>query len=111
MTRKEAINFIEFRLHCLERLNIPGRENIIEMLQLSLAALRDQEERENQQRLTIEQMKSMDCPVWLSCNTFEGTNGYWCICRNGLITCPSGMCVDVELIPNWEFYRYERKGM
>ena len=110
MTRKEAIRYIEFLLFCVGRTNANiGNEKTLEMFQLALAALREQEERENPDRLTIEQMKSMDCPVWVSCKTLEGENGYWCLCKNGVIICPSGRSFDVKEIPHWEFYRYERK--
>ena len=111
MTRKEAIEIIKSRLKFLGRANIKCGENTIEMLELSLAALQDQEERENPERLTIEQLKGMNCPVWVSFKPVieGGENGYWCLCKFGEILAPSRSIFKVEDIPHWEFYRYERK--
>ena len=115
MTRKEAIGYFESQLVFLGRSNRPVNPVIqvnpliVEIWELSLAALRDQEERENPERLTIEELKERDCPVWCSCNTWDGKNGFWCICNNGYITAPSGRCFAVEEIPQWKFYRYKRK--
>lgn len=77
----------------------------------AICKLADLEERENPERLTIEQMKKMNCPVWVS---FEpvmkgGSNGYWCLCNQGKIMTPQRNVFDVERIPDWQFYRYERK--
>lgn len=110
MTRQEAIKQIESLLRCIERTKIEICHESKELWKLSLAALLDQEERENPERLTIEELKGMDGPVWLSCKTFEGKNGYWCLCQNGMIILPSRRCYEAEEIPHWDFYRYERKG-
>lgn len=117
MTRKEAIGYFESQLVFLGRSNRPVypliqvNPLIVEIWELSLAALLDQEERENPERLTIEQMKNMNCPVWVSYKPVaEGDpNGHWCLCRFGEIITPSRNVFKVENIPNWEFYRYERK--
>lgn len=82
-----------------------------QILYYAKKAVKDQEERENPVRLTIEELKGMDCPVWCSCNTFDGKNGFWCICNNGYITAPSGNCFVAEEIPQWKFYRYKKKDV
>ena len=72
-------------------------------------AIKDQEERENPKRLTIDELKSINAPVWVSCFTLEGDPGYWCLCRKGIIICPSGQSFDAEEIPNWKFYLHKPK--
>lgn len=110
MTRKEAIRLYKLQLVYIGRLNRPVNESVVEMTKLALAALQDQEERENPERLTIEQLKGMNCPVWLSYDKpTADKNGYWCLCHNGMIILPSGRCYEAEEIPHWDFYRYERK--
>lgn len=113
MTTKEAIKIIESRLKFLARANITAGESAIDLLKLSLAALRAQEERENPERLTIEQMKNMDCPVWVSYKPIAKgyRNGNWCLCVHGKIITPQRTVFDVEQIPDWKFYRYERKDV
>lgn len=61
--------------------------------------------------LSIEELKSMKAPVWCQCKTIEGANGYWCLCDNGVIICPSGQSFDVEEIPTWVFLRYPREDI
>lgn len=109
MTAKEAINRImdHMRIH---RIGEPPHIHIADALNMAIAALQDQEEREYPKQLTIEEMLNMDAPVWVSCFTLDGKHGYWCICREGIITCPSGVCYDVRDIPLWKFYRYQLKG-
>ena len=110
MNRSKAIKFIEFQLSIYERLPYKNKlRTLIDTLKLSLAALQDQEEREHPKQLTIEEMLNMDAPVWVSCYTHDGKNGYWCICQEGTIICPTGICFDVRDIPTWNFYRHQLK--
>lgn len=55
-------------------------------------------------RLTLEELVGLDCPVWCSCRTMDGEDGFWCLCRKGIITAPSGRSFDCRDIPNWELY-------
>lgn len=73
------------------------------------AALREQEEWENQKPLTLDELRKMDVPVWCLCKPIEGGNGFWCICKIGKIITPSGVCYDVKEIPHWVFLRNKPK--
>ena len=86
-----------------------GLEGTVAACALALAALKEKEERENPQRLTIKELNEMDDPVWVSCKTLEGTDGYWCLCNKGVIICPSGQDFYAKDIPHWEFYRHKPK--
>ena len=76
---------------------------------LAVAALREQEERENLKPLTLEELRQTHNPVWCSCELLDGGNGFWCLCINGKIIAPSGDSFDVEEIPNWVFLRNKPK--
>ena len=76
---------------------------------LAVDALREQEERENPQPLTLDELRQIHAPVWCSCELFGGGNGFWCLCQNGKIIAPSGGSFDVEEIPNWVFLRSKPK--
>lgn len=122
MTIEEAIKKAEKQLsqysYTAETTTYPGIKEINRtnatwlsmILHYAKKALRDQEERENQKQLTIEELLNMDAPVWLSTFVLDGKGGFWCICQKGIIICPSGSCFDVREIPNWKFYRYQPKG-
>ena len=60
--------------------------------------------------LTIEQLREMDAPVWCSCKTIEGWDGYWCLCQRGHIITPSGNAFDVKEIQDWVFYSFPPEG-
>ena len=110
MTTIKAIRFFEFMIHSIGRANLKTQNReTVECLEFALAALQDQYARENPRPLTIEELKVMNSPVWVSCKTLEGTNGYWCLCNKGLIICPSGQSFDVKEIPHWNFLTREPK--
>lgn len=56
-------------------------------------------------RLTLEEIKRMNCPIWVKCKPFEGGVGYWCLNNHGYIVTPGGNCFNAEEISSWEFYR------
>jgi len=106
MNRKQAIKFIEFQLDIYKRLGYKAKiSTLIGTLELSLAALKEQEERENPRPLTIEELMERDDPVWTTYKALGSPDGFWCICQKGFITCPSGQSYDVREIPHWMFYR------
>ncbi|EGC8431306.1 hypothetical protein H9185_001185 [Listeria monocytogenes] len=110
MTTIEAIRFFEFVLHCVGRANMQHKNKTsVQAFQLALAALQDQYSRENSRQLTIEDLKRINAPVWLSCFTLEGDPGYWCLCQKGIIICPSGQSFNAEEIPHWKFYIHKPK--
>lgn len=76
---------------------------------LCLAALREQEQRERNEPLTLEELMVIDAPVWCVCKPIEGGDGYWCLCRKGLITTPAGSHYYVPEIPHWVFLRNKPK--
>ena len=43
-------------------------------------------------------------PVWCSCRTMDGADGFWCLCDKGIITAPSGQSFSVDEIPDWKLY-------
>ena len=103
----EAIGFFEFLLHSFGRVGYKDKiETTVAACELALAALQDQFGRENTRPLTLEELMERDDPVWVSCKTLEGTDGYWCLCQKGVIICPSGQSYDVRDIPHWKFYRW-----
>ena len=108
MNTKQAIEIIETSLVADKHLNEQDLncEPLIMAHEAALQALREKEERENPKPLTIEELMEMDDPVWVSCKTLEGTDGYWCLCNKGVIICPSGQTFDVRQIPHWKFYRW-----
>lgn len=110
MTRKEAIKIYESRLKFLERQIIRTGEDTIELVRIALAALQDQEERENPKPLTLEELVHLDAPVYAGNKDFPGTDGFWCICHNGHIVCPSGMSYGADELTSWVFYRHKPKG-
>ena len=60
--------------------------------------------------LTLEQLREVDAPVWCSCKTIEGWDGYWCLCQRGHIITPSGNAFDVKEIQDWVFYSFPPEG-
>lgn len=58
-------------------------------------------------QLTISELREMDEPVWVECGVtpFTPNGGYYCLCKFGEITAPSGGQFDIEEIPHWKFYR------
>ncbi|WP_329757319.1 hypothetical protein [Dysosmobacter welbionis] len=60
--------------------------------------------------LTLEELREMDEPVWVTCKPIEGGNGYWCLCQHGHIITPAGSIYDVKEIPHWVFYRRPLEG-
>lgn len=102
----EAIRYFEFLLRSAGRTNMTGMGSTVAACELALAALQDRFARENTRPLTVEELMKRDDPVWVSCKTLEGTDGYWCICQKGVIICPSGQSYDVRDIPHWKFYRW-----
>lgn len=87
------------------KINTDNFEWLMMILHYARKGLRDQKERENPKRLTVEELNEIYDPVWVSCKTFEGTDGYWCLCNKGHIICPSGQSFAAEEILNWVFYR------
>ena len=55
-------------------------------------------------------MREMDAPVWRSCKTIEGWDGYWCLCQRGHIITPSGNAFDAKEIQHWVFYSFPPEG-
>lgn len=101
----EAIRFFEFFLHSIGRTGYKDKiASTVAACELALAALQDRFARENTRPLTVEELIERDDPVWVSCKTLEGTDGYWCLCNKGVIICPSGQSFDVRDIPHWMFY-------
>lgn len=100
----EAIRYFEFFLRSAGRMNERGIKSTVAACELALAALQDRFARENTRPLTIEELIERDDPVWVSCKTLEGTDGYWCLCNKGVIICPSGQSFDVRDIPHWMFF-------
>lgn len=88
----------------ISKINITNAEWLSMILHYARKGLRNQEERKNPKRLTVEELIERDDPVWVSCKTLEGMDGYWCLCNKGVIICPSGQCFDVRDIPHWMFY-------
>ena len=120
MTREEAIRILDPEttgeaLAEIEYYNgFSGKTAAVQAVSdacvLAVAALREQEERENPKPLTLDELREMECePVWCKCKPIEGGNGFWCICRKGTIIPPSGVRFDVKEIPNWVFLRNKPK--
>ena len=55
-------------------------------------------------RLTKAELKMRADPVWCSCHTMDGADGFWCLCDKGIITAPSGQSFSVDEIPDWRLY-------
>lgn len=107
MNTKQAVEIIETSLVMEKHLTAQGLncEPLIMAHEAALQALQEKEERENPKPLTLEELMERDDPVWVSCKTLEGTDGYWCLCQKGVIICPSGQSYYVRDIPHWKFYR------
>ena len=104
MTREEAIWYLT---PIAESASL---ERYKEALSMAVAALREQEERENPKPLTLDELRKMDWePVWCLCKPIDGGNGFWCICKKGTIIPPSGVRFDVKEIPHWVFLRNKPK--
>lgn len=119
MTREEAIRILdpvtsmdalaEIEYYAGFRSEEAVRKAVNDACILAVAALREQEERENLKPLTLEELRQTHNPVWCSCELLDGGNGFWCLCINGKIIAPSGDSFDVEEIPNWVFLRNKPK--
>lgn len=121
MTVEEALAKAEEQLsHCIYLSETSTKPGIVKinsnkakwlsvLLFYAKKAIKDQEERENPKRLTIEELKSLNAPVWLSCCTLGSDHGYWCLCDHGIIMCPSGQCYDAYEVQHWELYLHEPK--
>ena len=104
MTREEAIWYLT---PIAESASL---ERYKEALSMAVAALREQEERENPKPLTLDELRKMDWePVWCLCKPIDGGNGFWCICKKGTIIPPSCVRFDVKEIPHWVFLRNKPK--
>ncbi len=57
-------------------------------------------------RLTTTELRYRTEPVWCSCATFDGKDGFWCLCDHGFITTPSLQTFEVGEITGWELYPY-----
>lgn len=111
MTTTEAIEqFDNLLYNLLKVVNGNVEIKLVQMLQLSLAALQEQEERENPKPLTLEELMNMDAPVWADNTDFPVADGFWCICHKGHIVCPSGQIYAADDLTSWVFYRYEPNG-
>lgn len=66
-------------------------------------------ELEGSKCLTVDEILGREDPVWVSCKTLEGTDGYWCLCDKGTIICPSGVSFNIKEIPYWPFYSNKPK--
>lgn len=66
---------------------------------------RERAEIDGEKPLTLDELRQMDAPVWCVCEPIEGGNGYWCLCKNGIIITPAGSKYDVAEIPHWVFLR------
>lgn len=78
-----------------------------------LSALREQGNKgveiDQVKPLTLDELREMDGPVWVSCKPIEGGYGYWCLCKNKKIITPAGSVYAVEEIPHWVFYHNKPK--
>lgn len=113
MTREEAIKFAEYA-----QIMADGKPDVQEFYKLAESALRAQQELESKLRvvesnapLTLDELRMMDDPVWCSCKPIEGGDGYWCLCKNGIITTPAGSTYDVTEIPHWVLYLHKPEKM
>ena len=107
MTREEIIHIFENSRLFSEHFD---SEAVMAAYIEGLAALREQEERENPIPLTLDELRKMDWePVWCLCKPIDGGNGFWCICKKGIIIPPSGVRFDVKEIPHWVFLRNKPK--
>ena len=99
MDRKEAILRIKDHMEHHGIGKYPHLK-LKEALDMAIAALSQQNE-----PLTIEQLREMEDPVWCVCKTVEGFEGFWCLCNHGYILTPARQIFDVKEIPHWGFYR------
>ena len=115
MTIEEALKVLErvedyVGIHYINGVEDPYiNPYLLKAIDFAVAALREQEERENLKPLTLEELRQTHNPVWCSCELLDGGNGFWCLCINGKIIAPSGDSFDVEEIPNWVFLRNKPK--
>ena len=119
MTREEAIRILdpETTGEALAEIEyyggFSGRTAAVQAVSdaciLAVAALREQEGRENPKPLTLDELRETHAPVWCSCKLLDGGNGFWCLCINGKIIAPSGDSFDVKEIPHWVFLRNKPK--
>lgn len=111
MTIEEAIEYWEglrktFSSQLEKEENHFGRMHLqtsIDAIDTAISALRQQEHDRNEP-LTLDELRKMDAHVWLRCYQVDG-DGYWCLCKNGIIITPAGNSYDVSEIPHWAFYR------
>lgn len=130
MTREEAIGFwaglrktfssqLEKEENHFRRMHL---QTSIDAIDTAISALRQQEtvakcndlydedggevlpKNERTGPMPLEELRKMDAPVWLRCYQVDG-DGYWCLCKNGIIITPAGNRYDVSEIPHWAFYR------
>lgn len=104
MTEKESIKRIENHIE-VHHIGKYPHMRINEALCMAITALMEKEQRGNPDRLTVEELRNMDAPVWCLCKLIDGCDGYWCLCQKGVVITPSGRIFDVSEIPNWVFLR------
>lgn len=80
-------------------------ELVCEHMDAKVDRLNDRLERA--QRLTLDELRTMEAPVWCKCELLDGGDGYWCLCQKGMITAPSGFVYDVDEIQHWVFYSHK----
>lgn len=73
-------------------------------LRAAIALLRTHPDNQPNEPLTLEELRDMCEPVWVSVPGLK-SGGYWCLCKNGTIIPPSCNEFRSSDIPNWVFYR------
>ena len=104
----EAIEILESIYPSKKQIVTGEYPEVAEALDMAIAALRRAQPAN--ESLTLEQLRGIENPVWCACDTFDGKNGYWCLCQNGIITPPSCMTFNAVERPDWIFYRRKPEG-
>lgn len=100
---------LEKAIDLLETYDFDDSPEMTQAAYMGTAALRDQQEAEKNRPLTLDELREMDCPVWCLCRPIDGGNGYWCLCKNGIIITPACTYYSVAEIPHFVFLRHKPK--
>lgn len=73
-------------------------------LKEAIALLRAHPDAQPNEPLTLEDLRGMHEPVWVSVPRLKN-GGYWCLCNGGTIIPPSCQEFDARDVKDWVFYR------
>lgn len=109
MSNEEIINSLNAHATLLDSVQEPylgyvHRSRTAAVIREAIARLRTHQDNQPNEPLTLEDLRGMHEPVWVSVPRLKN-GGYWCLCNGGTIIPPSCQEFDARDVKDWVFYR------